>query len=119
MPAGRGGAPRPGRPTPPPRPPGPVAPCQPPRADRARHAWGAGYVATHRGPGRPTGEGSDGAAEFGGQAAGAALTAEMSKVSFTLSLTMTPPVSRAAFQVRPQSERRMVALPSKPTRSAP
>jgi len=55
-----------------------------------------------------------------GQACGAAaLIAEMSKVSLTLSLTMTPPVSSAAFQVRPQSERRMSALPSKPTRSLP
>lgn len=54
------------------------------------------------------------------QACGAAaLIAEMSKFSLTLSLTMTPPVSSAAFHVRPQSERRMSALPSKPTRSLP
>lgn len=55
----------------------------------------------------------------GRYACGAALIAEMSKFSFTLSLTMTPPVSSAAFQVRPQSERRISALPSKPTRSLP
>lgn len=47
------------------------------------------------------------------------LIAEMSKFSFTLSLTITPPVSSAAFQVRPQSERRISAVPSKPTRSLP
>ncbi|CAM5678106.1 hypothetical protein SGRIM128S_07406 [Streptomyces griseomycini] len=47
------------------------------------------------------------------------LIAEMSKVSLILSETRKPPVSSAAFQVRPQSERRISALPSKPTRSLP
>lgn len=54
-----------------------------------------------------------------GSAGQACLMAEMSKVSFTLSLTITPPASSAAFQVRPQSERRISAEPSKPTRSLP
>ncbi|GAA3295751.1 hypothetical protein GCM10020295_23670 [Streptomyces cinereospinus] len=47
------------------------------------------------------------------------LTAEMSKTSLILSEIRTPPVSSAAFQVRPHSERSSSALPSKPTRSLP
>ena len=45
--------------------------------------------------------------------------AETSNSSLTFSLTSTPPVSRAAFQVRPQSVRLMVVAPSKPTRVLP
>lgn len=52
----------------------------------------------------------------GGQAA---LIAETSNSSLILSDTMTPPVSSAAFQVRPQSLRLMAASPSKPIRTLP
>ena len=45
--------------------------------------------------------------------------AEMSKSSLIFSETSTPPVSSAAFQVRPQSLRLMVVAPSKPTRRLP
>jgi hypothetical protein len=41
--------------------------------------------------------------------------AEMSNSSLIFSLTSTPPVSSAALKFRPQSERLMVAPPSKPT----
>lgn len=75
-----------------------------------------------RPPSSPAGEWKTGALGSGfsvDQACGAVLIAEMSKLSLTLSLTITPPVSSAAFQVRPQSERRMFVLPSKPMRSLP
>src|SRR5690606_36598028 len=64
-------------------------------------------------------------ARSGGGAAGprrrdqALRIAEMSKFSLILSETRKPPVSSAAFQDRPQSERRISALPSKPTRWLP
>ena len=45
--------------------------------------------------------------------------AEMSKSSLIFSLTRTPPVSRAALKLRPQSARLIVVLPSKPTRRLP
>src|SRR5690625_483973 len=48
-----------------------------------------------------------------------AATAEISRVMRTLSPTSTPPVSRAAFQVRPKSLREISVLAEKPTRSAP
>src|SRR4051794_10738500 len=41
--------------------------------------------------------------------------ADTSNSSVTFSLTSTPPASRAAFQLRPQSLRLTVALPSNPT----
>ena len=47
------------------------------------------------------------------------LIAEMSNSSLIFSETRTPPVSSAAFQVRPQSLRLMVVAPSKPTRMLP
>jgi len=47
------------------------------------------------------------------------LIAEISNSSVTLSLTSTPPVSRAAFRVMPNSLRLMVVLPSKPIRWLP
>ena len=43
----------------------------------------------------------------------------MSNSSLTFSETSTPPVSSAAFQVRPQSLRLTVSSPSKPTRGLP
>ncbi len=45
--------------------------------------------------------------------------AETSNSSLIFSETRTPPVSSAAFQVRPQSLRLMVVSPSKPTRRLP
>ena len=45
--------------------------------------------------------------------------AEMSKSSLIFSETSTPPVSSAAFQVRPQSLRLIEVEPSKPTRRLP
>ena len=45
--------------------------------------------------------------------------AETSNSSLIFSETSTPPVSSAAFQVRPQSLRLMEVLPSKPTRRLP
>lgn len=51
----------------------------------------------------------------GGQAAAGA-TNSASMPIFTSSPTRTPPVSRAAFQVRPKSLRDTLALPEKPAR---
>src|SRR4051794_19053596 len=45
--------------------------------------------------------------------------AETSNSSLTFSETSTPPVSSAAFQVRPQSLRLIVVPPSKPMRRLP
>ena len=45
--------------------------------------------------------------------------AEISTSMATLSETRKPPVSSAAFQVRPKSAREMVVEPSKPTRTLP
>ena len=45
--------------------------------------------------------------------------AETSNSRVILSDTMTPPVSRAAFQLMPQSLRLMVVAPSKPARMLP
>lgn len=47
------------------------------------------------------------------------LMAETSSSMVTFSLTSTPPASRAAFQLTPQSVRLTLALPSKPIRSLP
>ena len=88
------------------RPPGALCAGPERRAPALRDDGEAGALVFRRGRGP-------------GLAQAAFLIAEMSKVSFTLSLTMTPPVSRAAFQVRPHSERRISAEPSKPTRSLP
>src|SRR5699024_8122009 len=49
----------------------------------------------------------------------AATTASISRVMRTLSPTSTPPVSRAAFQVRSNSLRETSVLAEKPTREAP
>ena len=71
---------------------------------------------------------ADGAAHFrsgpvvacrGTVAGQAFLIAEMSNSSLILSETSTPPVSSAAFQVRPQSLRLRVVAPSKPMRVLP
>ena len=53
------------------------------------------------------------------RSARAFLIAEMSNSSLILSETRTPPVSSAAFQVRPQSLRSRVVAPSKPIRMLP
>ena len=53
------------------------------------------------------------------QASGAFWMAEMSNSSLIFSETSTPPVSSAAFQVRPQSLRLMLVPPSKPMRRLP
>ena len=45
--------------------------------------------------------------------------ADTSKTSVTFSETSTPPVSSAAFQVRPKSLRLTSTLPDRPTRSLP
>jgi type IV secretory pathway TrbD component len=49
----------------------------------------------------------------------AVLIAEISNSRVTFSLTSTPPVSSAAFQVMPQSLRLTATLPSNPIRSLP
>ena len=59
------------------------------------------------------------AAWYGGRVGQADLIAEMSNSSLIFSETRTPPVSSAAFQVRPKSLRLTVVAPSKPTRTLP
>src|SRR3954463_6404692 len=49
----------------------------------------------------------------------ASLIAETSNSSLILSETRTPPVSRAALKLMPQSLRLIVAAPSKPMRGLP
>ena len=84
---------------------------------------------TQQGP-RRCGAGLEGAARSRGGVCAAAgpaargagqavLIAEISNSRVTLSLTRTPPVSRAAFQVMPHSLRLMTTEPSKPTRWLP
>ena len=53
------------------------------------------------------------------QLASSALMAETSNSRVTFSLTSTPPASRAAFQLTPQSLRLTVVVPSKPMRWLP
>ena len=89
---------------------GPCAALNPASAARAHLKYAAARPGLPGGPSRQAARAGTGQAFW---------IAETSNSSLIFSETSTPPVSSAAFQVRPQSLRLIAVLPSKPTRRLP